>query len=152
MTRQDALTRFADWFDDRTGFRAARAVLWDRRVPGGPRWSYATGVCTLALFFVVAVTGVILMTGYSPAADHGWSSVFLIETTPAGRFLRGLHYWGSHALIILFSIHVARLILTASFRAPRELAWISAVLLRSENPAGSVVWTSSSSRRPVAAS
>lgn len=129
MPRSDALTRFADWFDDRTGYRAVRAALWNRRVPGGPRWSHATGPCTLGLFAVVVSTGLLLMTGYSPASDHGWSSVFLIQSTPSGAFLRGLHYFGSHALIILFAIHLAREILAATFRAPRELAWLSGLLL-----------------------
>jgi len=90
---------------------------------------YATGACSLGLFVVVATTGLILMTSYSPASDHGWSSVFLIESTPGGSFVRGLHYYASHALIILFAIHLARAILTASYRAPRELAWIAGVLL-----------------------
>ncbi|HEX6985506.1 MAG TPA: cytochrome b N-terminal domain-containing protein, partial [Planctomycetaceae bacterium] len=110
-------------------YRAARAVLRDRLLPHGAGWGYATGACTLGLFAVVAVTGVVLMTGYSPASDHGWSSVFLIESTPGGSFVRGLHYWGSHALIVLFAVHLARAVLTASFRAPRELAWIAGVLL-----------------------
>lgn len=129
MPRSDALTRFADWFDDRTGFRTMRAAVWDRRVTGGPRWGHATGACTLGLFAVVAATGLLMMTGYSPASDHGWSSVFLIESTPGGAFLRGLHYFGSHALIVVFALHLARSILAASFRAPRELAWISGLLL-----------------------
>lgn len=90
---------------------------------------YATGACSLGLFAVVATTGLILMTSYSPASDHGWSSVFLIESTPGGSFIRGLHYYASHALIILFAVHLARAILTASYRAPRELAWMAGVLL-----------------------
>ncbi len=98
-------------------------------MPRGPRWMYATGACSLGLFAVVATTGLILMTSYSPASDHGWSSVFLIESTPGGSFIRGLHYYASHALIILFAVHLAREILTASFRSPRELAWIAGVLL-----------------------
>ncbi|MGC1274814.1 MAG: cytochrome b N-terminal domain-containing protein [Planctomycetaceae bacterium] len=129
MARSDALTRLADWFDDRTDFRAGRTIVRDRLLPHGTAWGFATGSCTLVLFLVVVATGVFLMAGYSPAADHGWSSVFLIESTPGGSFLRGLHYFGSHALIILFGIHLTRAILTASFRAPRELAWIAGVLL-----------------------
>lgn len=129
MPRSDALTRFADWFDDRTAYRAARAALWNRRLPGGPRWSHVTGPCTLGLFAVVAATGLLLMSGYSPATDHGWSSVFLIDSTRSGSFLRGLHYYGSHALIVVFAVHLAREILAATFRAPRELAWFSGLLL-----------------------
>ena len=125
----DHLTALGDWFEDRTRFRAISHALKDRTLPRGPRWSYATGASTLGLFLVVSVTGVLLMTAYSPAADHGWSSVHHIEETPGGSFLRGLHFYGSHALIVLFAVHLARTILQATFRAPRELAWISGVLL-----------------------
>ena len=129
MPRSDALTRFADWFDARTSYRAGLAMLAARRVRWRASWSQATGACTLGMFAVVGVTGAALMTAYSPASDHGWSSVRFIESTPSGSFLRGLHYWSSHALLILFAVHLARLILTASFRAPRDLAWVSGVLL-----------------------
>ena len=129
MPSSDALTQLGDWIDSRTGYRAARDTLRQRLLPRGPRWFYATGICSLGLFAVIAVTGLLLMTSYSPASDHGWSSVFLIESTPGGSFVRGLHYYASHALLILFAIHLAREILTASYRAPRELAWIAGVLL-----------------------
>ncbi len=129
MPSSDALTRLADWIDSRTGYRAARDTLRQRLLPRGPRWIYATGICSLGLLAVLAVTGLLLMSSYSPASDHGWSSVFLIESTPGGSFVRGLHFYASHALLILFAIHLAREILTASYRAPRELSWIAGVLL-----------------------
>ena len=129
MTRNDTLTRFADWLDDRLGYRIAQRAVRRHLRPTGPRWSLAASVSTFGMFLVVLFTGIILMTGYSPASDHGWSSVFHIESTPGGSFLRGLHYYGSHALIVLFALHMARTIWTASYQAPRDLAWIVGVLL-----------------------
>lgn len=129
VPRSDALTHLGDWFDHRLGYRAGCAVVSRHLRPRRPRWGLALAVSTMAMLLVVAVTGVALMSGYSPAYDHGWSSVFLIESTPGGSFLRGLHYFGSHALIIMVAVLLARAILAASFRAPRDLAWIAAVLL-----------------------
>ncbi|WP_171185578.1 cytochrome b [Alienimonas chondri] len=117
------------WVHERTGHRGAFEWLADRTVPGGARWRYVTGPVSLGLFIVVFVTGLALMTGYVPSADAAWSSVHHIESKPGGSLLRGLHYWTTHALIVVFAIHLARLMLSAAFRSPRELAWVSGVLL-----------------------
>ncbi len=117
------------WVHERTGHRGAFDWLAGRTLPGGPRWRYVTGPVCLGLFGVVFATGLALMTGYVPSADAAWSSVHHIESTPGGSRLRGLHYWATHALIVAFAVHLARLMLAASFRSPRELAWVSGVLL-----------------------
>ena len=117
------------WVHERTGHRSAFDWFADRSVPGGARWRYVTGPVCLGLFGVVFVTGLILMTGYVPSADAAWASVHHLERTPGGARLRGLHYWATHALIFAFAVHLARLMLSAAFRSPRELAWVSGVLL-----------------------
>ena len=88
-----------------------------------------TGPVCLGLFLVVLATGLFLMLGYVPDAADGWSSVHHIESTPGGSVLRGLHFWATHLLIVAFAVHLVRLLLAASFRAPRELAWVSGVLI-----------------------
>ena len=117
------------WVHHRTGHRGAFDWLNDRTLPGGARWRYVTGPVCLGLFAVVFVTGLALMTGYVPSADDAWASVHHLERTPGGSLIRGLHYWATHALIVAFAAHLGRLMLSAAFRAPRELAWVSGVLL-----------------------
>jgi len=75
------------------------------------------------------VTGLLLMTSYSPSTSSAWASVFYIEQLPAGSFIRGLHYWGGQALIILFAVHTIRVLLTAAYRPPRELIWVTGLFL-----------------------
>ena len=117
------------WVHDRTGHRGAFEWLRDRRVPGGARWRYATGPVCLGLFTAVFVTGLVLMTAYVPSAADAWASVHYLEAQPGGSLVRGVHYWATHALILAFAAHLARLMLAAAFRSPRELAWVSGVLL-----------------------
>ena len=124
--RRDAL---GGWVHDRTGHRGAFEWLAGRTLPGGARWRYVTGPVCLGLFGVVFVTGLALMTGYVPGADAAWASVHHLEGAPGGSRLRGLHYWATHALIVAFAVHLGRLMLSAAFRSPRELAWVSGVLI-----------------------
>jgi ubiquinol-cytochrome c reductase cytochrome b subunit len=41
----------------------------------------------------------------------------------------GRHFYGSHALLILFAVHTIRVLALAAFRAPHELIWVTGLLL-----------------------
>ena len=127
--RESRRRRVGGWLHDRTGHRGAFDWWTNRRVPGGARWRYATGPVCLGLFAAVFATGLVLMTGYVPSAADAWASVHYLEGRPGGSLVRGVHYWATHALIVAFAVHLARLMLAAAFRSPRELAWVSGVLL-----------------------
>ena len=121
--------RVGGWVHERTGHRGAFDWLKGRTVPGGARWAYVTGPVCLGLFAVVFATGLALMPRYVPSVAGAWASVHHLESTPGGSTLRGLHFWATHALIVAFAVHLGRLMLAAAFRSPRELAWVSGVLL-----------------------
>jgi quinol-cytochrome oxidoreductase complex cytochrome b subunit/mono/diheme cytochrome c family protein len=118
---RDALAR---WLDDRTGIaKVVRAVAWEQ-LPGGARWRSVFGPALAATFLVQAVTGLLLMTTYVPSSSQAWGSVWYIHTQmPFGWFLRGLHHWGSSAMMILLALHLLQVVLTAAYRAPREVNW-----------------------------
>ncbi len=120
---------FFDWLDERTDYRKLLTPIRLRVLPNGPRWAYSTASCLLWLFVVQLVTGLLLMLSYSPSTTTAWASVHYIEQSAAGHFLRGMHHFTSHALIILCGVHVVRVLLVRAFRAPRELLWITGLLL-----------------------
>ncbi len=120
---------FFNWLDDRTDFRRLLEPIRLRVLPAGPHWSYSTASCLLWLFIIQLVTGLLLMLSYSPSTTTAWASVHFIEQSAAGHFLRGVHHFASHALIILCGVHVVRVLLVRAFRAPRELLWITGLLL-----------------------
>jgi ubiquinol-cytochrome c reductase cytochrome b subunit len=122
-------TRIANWFDDRTGYRRLVTVYRARVVPGGPRWRYVTGSCLLWMLVVVGLTGLLLMTTYSPSSTNAWASVHYIEQMAGGSFMRGVHYWGGQALLVLLALHTIRVLLEGVYRAPRELVWATGLLL-----------------------
>ena len=118
-----------DWLDQRLDYRRYANQLRQRVLPDGPSWWYTSASCLFWLLIIECVTGLLLMATYSPSMTSAWASVHFIDQTSAGRFLRGVHHYSSHALIILFAVHVLRVLITGAYRAPRELVWITGLLL-----------------------
>lgn len=75
----------------------------------------------LAIF--LAATGLVLIFVYRPALpDAHLDVVDLVEASPLG-FVRALHVWGSHALVLATFLHLFRLVLVGGYRAPRQENW-----------------------------
>ena len=67
--------KFVSWLDDRTGYRSVTS-LPPRVLPEGPSWAATSGGCLFWMFVIQALTGLALMSTYSPAVARGWASVF----------------------------------------------------------------------------
>jgi len=135
----------ADWFDRRTGYRAYYAATCERPLPQGPKWGYTLGPAVLWLIALVSLSGLFMMGTYSPSMDDAWASVFFIESQPGGAFLRGFHFWGAQALIVLAAVQVIRLLLVRAFRPPHELHWMLWILM----PPLMIVWAVSGNPLPA---
>jgi len=118
------------WLDERTGLTETIGPLATHLVPPGAKWSYVFGSATLVAFVLQVVTGVALSLLYQPTSETAYASlIFITKTVPLGSFLRGLHYFGASAMIVLVGIHMIRVYITASFKYPREMNWISGAVL-----------------------
>ena len=110
------------WIDDRTGLSKIFASMLRHPVPRGARWLYVFGSATLVAFVLQVVTGIVLATVYVPAAGQAFESLrFLTEKAPLGEIIRGMHYWGASAMVVLLGMHLLRVFLFGSFKFPREL-------------------------------
>ena len=91
---------------------------------------FSLGSLAMFLLILQAVTGAFLAFYYSPSPEHAHNAVTYISTeVPFGAFVRGLHHWGASALVIIVVLHLLRVVLYSSYKAPRELTWIFGVLL-----------------------
>ncbi|MBI5512637.1 MAG: cytochrome b N-terminal domain-containing protein [Deltaproteobacteria bacterium] len=118
------------WASSRAGTGGALRRLFDVPTPGGARWSRGFGTALLALFLVQAVTGLALMTVYTPSTQGAWSSTFHLQhTLPWGAWVRALHHHATHAVIVLVAVHLLAVVLRGGYRAPRELTWWSGLAL-----------------------
>lgn len=123
------MRRVFDWLQSRTGFRGARHALLEETLPPGTGWFFTLGSLVLALLGVQLLTGAFLTLYYAPTPDHAYDSVRFILSTAPGRIVRGLHHYGASFLVIAVVLHLVRVVLFGSYKAPREATWLSGLVL-----------------------
>ncbi|HEY1718027.1 MAG TPA: cytochrome b N-terminal domain-containing protein [Verrucomicrobiae bacterium] len=122
--------RVWDWMDDRTGLPEMIGKTARHLVPPDAKWWYVFGSATLCAFMVQVVSGVALAFSYIPSASQAYSTLhFISDEAPFGHFLRGLHYYGASAMVLMVGLHMAQVFLAGSYKFPRELNWATGVLL-----------------------
>jgi quinol-cytochrome oxidoreductase complex cytochrome b subunit/mono/diheme cytochrome c family protein len=120
----------SEWLHARTKYRSLLAALLLEHIPGGAKWRYVWGSTLAFVFFVQLVTGVLLMTAYSPGATSAWSSVYFIQyEMDFGWFIRGLHHFGSQTMVVLLAIHMLQVVIAGAHLPPREINWWLGLLL-----------------------
>lgn len=118
------------WFDDRTGLTELTHKGLYEAVPREGGWAYTLGSATLVVILLQIFTGIFLLFAYVPSVNEAYRSLDYLRTSqPFGDWVRGLHLWGSYTLIFVIGLHALRTFLSASYKKPRELNWISGVVL-----------------------
>jgi ubiquinol-cytochrome c reductase cytochrome b subunit len=118
------------FWEERTGWSRLKQLLLLEPLPGGARWSAAFGSLLLFVFVLQVVTGILLTMNYAPAVETGWPSVHYIqEEVPLGALIRGMHHWGSSAMVVLLLFHLVQVFVWGAYKKPRELTWMVGVLL-----------------------
>ena len=95
-------------------------------------YTFGLGLILTASFVVLTLTGILLMVYYKPAAELAYDSVKDIHfVVPAGRFIRNIHRWSAHLLVLAVFLHMARVFYTGSYKRPREFNWLVGLMIRS---------------------
>ena len=124
------MSRVSDWLDRRTGYRRLLSWLLYESIPGGARWRYVWGSTLVFTFLLQLFTGLLLWTAYSPSIRSAWESVYFIQhQMELGWFIRGLHHYASHAMIVLLVCHLLQVVIAGAYRSPREINWWFGLLL-----------------------
>ena len=119
-----------DWLEERSGLVGGLKYFLFRKVPGDTSWWHTLGSATLTAFLVQLVTGVILAMYYKPSPAEAHSSVeHITHDLWGGWLVRGMHRWGASVFIILMFLHMGRVFLFGAYKYPRELTWITGVLI-----------------------
>ena len=122
---------FAAWLDDRIGWSAVREFLSHKTVPMH-RYTvfYYLGGMTLFFFLIQVATGVLLMLYYRPSAEEAFESIeFVVTSVPFGWLVRSLHAWSANLMVFFAFIHLVSVFFMKAYRPPRELTWVTGVIL-----------------------
>jgi ubiquinol-cytochrome c reductase cytochrome b subunit len=118
------------WIDRRTGLVKDIWPIVVHPVPKTTNWWYVLGSATLIAFVMQVITGVALAFTYVPAPNAAYDSLaFITDDATLGGVVRGIHYWGASAMVILVVLHMCRTFAFGSYKYPRELNWLSGVVL-----------------------
>jgi quinol-cytochrome oxidoreductase complex cytochrome b subunit len=93
------------------------------------QFTWCMGGITFFLFLVETVTGVLLMFYYRPTLEWAYNDMLALRDVVSFGVLREIHRWGAHAMVIAVMLHMLRVFLTGSYKAPREFNWVVGVML-----------------------
>ena len=121
--------RVFGWLDQRLGLTGIYRTVLDRNIPK-VNWAFTLGSATLFLVILQGVTGVFLTVYYVPHPEQAYDSInYIMNDVPFGWLIRGLHHWGATLMVITVVLHMLRTFVYASYKYPREITWVTGVLL-----------------------
>ena len=123
--------KLGTWLDERLDLSGVRHFIAEKGVPVHTQkiWYYLGGM-TLFLFGVQIFTGILLLLYYRPSASEAYESVqFIVTQVQFGWLIRNVHSWSANLLIGLAFAHFFSVFFLKSYRKPRELTWLSGILL-----------------------
>ena len=83
------------------------------------------GSATLFVFVLQVLSGAALASSYVTSSGQAYESLRFISSGSAGRFLRGMHYFGASAMMILVGLHIIRVYLMGAYKYPRQMNWLT---------------------------
>jgi len=125
------LRNLGAWFNERLDWNSLMAPLRKKTVPRHrlSYWYFLGGI-TLFLFMIQVVTGILLLLYYRPGANEAFESVqYIMTQVQFGWLLRSIHSWSANLMIFTAMAHMFSVLLLKAYRKPRELTWISGVIL-----------------------
>ncbi len=119
------------WIVERFDWEALTAPLREKNVPThNLSYLYFLGGITLFLFGIQVCTGILLLLYYRPSATEAFESVqYIMTRVQFGWLVRSIHSWAANLLIFTAFCHMFSVLFLAAYRKPRELTWITGMLL-----------------------
>ncbi|MCZ6781899.1 MAG: cytochrome bc complex cytochrome b subunit [Proteobacteria bacterium] len=121
----------AGWLDRRTGWRDFfRRHFTEARLPVGSDSWLSLGWVLVFAFALQIATGMLLLLYFVPAPEQAFESVGrIMSEVPYGWFVRLIHSHAANWMVLGLFVHLFHTALSGSYKAPRELTWITGCLL-----------------------
>jgi cytochrome b6 len=123
--------RLAAWSRQRVPLEAIEEVIRHKTVPVHRHsYAYYLGGMTLFLFGMQVGTGALLLLYYRPSSSEAYESVqFIMTRVPFGWLVRSVHAWSANLMVAAATAHLFSVLFLHSYRRPREVTWVSGMLL-----------------------
>ena len=93
-------------------------------------YTFGLGVVLGFLFIIMILTGVILMMNYTPSIERAYDSVKdIMFILPGGKYIRNIHRWAAHGMVLVSFLHMIRVFFTGGYLAGRRRNWIFGVVI-----------------------
>lgn len=124
------MSKIYDWFEERLEIQAIADDISSKYVPPHVNIFYCFGGIVLTTFLVQVATGFAMTFYYRPTVAEAFASVeYLMSSVNFGWLIRSIHRWSASMMVLSLILHVFRVYLTGGFKRPRELTWVTGVLL-----------------------
>ena len=101
-----------------------------RKAELGFKYSWYLGVISTVLFGSLVVSGVWLMFFFVPSPGQAYTNIQTLQTeVPFGQYLRNVHRWSAHLMVLAVAMHMAKVFYRGAYKAPREFNWVIGVVL-----------------------
>jgi len=92
--------------------------------------TFYLGFITFFLFVILLTTGIALMCYYRPYPPQAYQDMKDLQFVVfMGPFLRAMHRWAAHGMVICVFLHMCRVFYTGSYKKPRQFNWVIGVFL-----------------------
>ena len=93
-------------------------------------WHRFFGALLLVLLVLLLLSGAFMAFYYSPAPGSAYDSVdYALFTVPFGDIIKGIHHYGWNLFLMVMGVHLARAFLVGAYKPPRQLIWVSGVMI-----------------------
>lgn len=119
------------WVDDRFPLMK----MWNEHLakyyaPKNFNFWYFFGSLALLVLVIQIVTGIWLTMNYKPSAEDAFASVeYIMRDVEWGWWIRYMHSTGASAFFVVIYLHMFRALLYGSFKKPRELVWLTGMII-----------------------
>jgi quinol-cytochrome oxidoreductase complex cytochrome b subunit len=118
------------WLEERTGLPSAIRHFLDEDIPASAGWHQVFGSVALFAFLIQVATGLLLALNFGSTPTDAHASVrYIMTQVTGGPLIRGLHHWGSSAMIIVVVLHLIQVSLWGAYKKPREATWMVGCVL-----------------------
>jgi quinol-cytochrome oxidoreductase complex cytochrome b subunit len=92
--------------------------------------TFGLGGMSLVLLMLLALTGSLLMLGYTPVPGEAYASIEKLQGEVLfGAFIRSVHHWSANLLVFIVGFHMLRVFFTGGFLDRRAFNWIVGLVL-----------------------